>query len=434
MKKILSVSIVLVLALSLSTGFLFAGGQRESETGPITLTYWTHEDPNRTPFELGLIAEFEAANPGVTIRRVTHASNRMAELLLTAFAANQGPDIFNVQLEDSYAYIYNERVAPLNTDAFGVQSVQALVDTYVDGTMDPMMKNGNVYGVPLEITNWSIFLNKRIFRDAGLDPDTDYPKTWEEMMDISEQIVIRDGNIILRRGFDFRYPYYLVAMVPMVEQLGGKLISDDGREAIVGEEAWLQFLRYMQEWGPNGRNLGSPTYRNARALFNHDNNDMAMAHTGMYQQARIQAENEEFYDSGDWTVVPFPVFENAVNDVAAAFYGHYWMVNAQSSSRRQEMAWKFLAYMQSHGEDYLSMGLIQPTKALMESDLYKSMPNAEVFAYDMERANVVYHAGNSSRLQETIRVAVESVMLSGISPERAYATLKAQAQTVLDEG
>ena len=39
-------------------------------------------------------------------------------------------------------------------------------------------------------------------------------------------------------------------MVPMVEQLGGQLISDDGKTAIVNDEAWLKFLEFMQEWGP----------------------------------------------------------------------------------------------------------------------------------------------------------------------------------------
>ncbi len=42
------------------------------------------------------------------------------------------------------------------------------------------------------------------------------------MADISEKLVLRDGEIITRRGFDFRYPYYLISMIPMVEQLGGK--------------------------------------------------------------------------------------------------------------------------------------------------------------------------------------------------------------------
>ena len=65
----------------------------------VELTYWTHEDPNRTEIENKYIKEFEAANPGVKVNRVTSPSGKMAEKVLTAFAANRGPDMFNMEIE-----------------------------------------------------------------------------------------------------------------------------------------------------------------------------------------------------------------------------------------------------------------------------------------------------------------------------------------------
>ncbi|ORC36990.1 ABC transporter substrate-binding protein [Marispirochaeta aestuarii] len=428
-------ALFLLLSLSLVATSLFAaGGQEQKEEGPIELEFWTHEDPNRTAIEERYIQEFEAENPGITVKRVTHSSTKIQELVLTAFAANQGPDIFNMSIEDEYAYIANGRVAAVDARAVGYKSIDELKNAYIPKVLDPVVMDGKLYGLPLELTNWSIYINKRVFRDAGLDPETDYPRTWEEMADISEKIIIRDGDIITRRGFDFRYPYYLVSMVPMVEQLGGELISKDGKTAIVGEEAWISFLDYMKAWGPNGRNLGSPTYKNARKLFNYDNNDIAMALTGLYQQGRIKADNEDFYNSGEWMVVPFPQFEDAKQKAAACYYGHYYMVNGQTSERRQQAAWKFIGYMLSHGEEYLTtVNIIQPTKKLMESDTFKNMPYSDVFRDDMENGHIVYYGENSAKMQELIKQAVESVMLSGVSSEKAYATLKAEAQELLDE-
>jgi multiple sugar transport system substrate-binding protein len=430
-KRIVSILLILCTAVP----FLFAaGGQEAAETGPVELVFWTHEDPNRTEIEDRYIAEFEAANPGVTVNRVTHSSTKIMELILTAFAANQGPDIFNMSIEDEYAYIANARVAPVDAKAVGFASEKALKAAYIPGVLDPVTMDGKIYGLPLELTNWSIYLNKNVFRDAGLNPDTQYPKTWEEMADVSEKLIIRDGDIITRRGFDFRYPYYLVSMVPMVEQLGGELISADGKTAIVGEEAWIAFLDYMKAWGPNGRNLGSPTYKNARKIFNYNNNDIGMALTGLYQQGRINADNPEFYNSGDWMVVPFPQFENAKREVAACYYGHYYMVNGQSSARRQEAAWNLIGFMLENAEEYLTkVNIIQPTKKLMDSDTFKNMPFSDVFSSDMEKGHIVYYGENSAKMQELIKQAVESVMLSGVSSEKAYATLKAEAQELLDE-
>ncbi len=431
MKKGVLTAALILLAVSA----VFAGGDAENEnTGPIQLEFWTHEDPNRTEIEDRYIAEFEEANPGITINRVTHSSTKIQELVLTAFAAKQGPDIFNMSIEDEYAYIVNGRVAPVDAKALGYESIKELGKAYIPKVLDPVTMDGEIYGLPLELTNWCVYINKKVFRDANLDPEKDYPRTWEDMVEISEKLVIRNGDIITRRGFDFRYPYYLVSMVPMVEQLGGQLISDDGKTAIVGEEAWMTFLDYMKNWGPNGYNLGSPTYKNARKLFNHDNNDIAMAMTGLYQQGRINADNPDFYNSDDWMVVPFPKFKNAKKDVAGCYYGHYYMVNGQKPSAQQKAAWKFIGYMLSHGEEYLTkVNIIQPTTQLMNSDTFKNMPFSKVFQDDMEKGHVVYYGENSAKIQELIKHAVESVMLSGVSTEKAYATLKAEAQELLDE-
>ena len=381
MKKLSPIFITVILLFSTAIA-----AQAEIE-----LTYWTHEDPNRTEIENRYISEFEKANPGVTIKRVTNPSKKMAELILTAFAANQGPDIFNLQIEDEYAYIVNNRLAPVDHKAAGYDSVEAIYKAYIPKVLDPVTFEGSLYGLPLELTNWCLYVNDRVFKSAGLDPDKDYPKTWEDVVSVSEKIAIRKGEIIERRGFDFRYPYYLVSLVPMVEQLGGKLISDDGKKAIINDQAWIKFLEFMKVWGPNGKNLGSPTYTNARKLFNKDNNDIAMCMSGLYQAGRIRKDNPEFYDSGEWRVVPYPKFKNAVNDVAGAYYGHYLVVNAQKPKENQEMAWKLIGHMLRHSEEYLSkVGLIQPTVELMESDTFKAMPYSSVFKGDMERGHVVY--------------------------------------------
>ena len=424
MKKLFTI-FIFVLLLSMTINSATA----------MEITFWTHEDPNRTEIEDRYIAEFEQANPGVTVKRVTSGSGQIQELILTAFAANQGPDIFNMSIEDEYAYIVNERLAPVDFKAAGYPSLQAIYDAYISGVLDPVTYKDQLYGLPLELTNWCIYLNKKVFKDVGLDPEKDYPKTWEEMVEVSDKIAVREGEILNRRGFDFRYPYYLVSMVPMVEQLGGKLISDDGKTAIVNDEAWLKFLKFMQEWGPNGKILGAPTYANARKLFNKDNNDIGMCLTGLYQQGRIRSDNPDFYNSGEWMVVPFPKFENAVKDVPAAYYGHYYMVNGQKPVENQEMAWKFVAYMLSHPEEYLTkVNIVQPTVELMNSETYKSMPYSDVFTNDMAKGHVVYYGENSAKIQSHIREAVESVMLAGSSPEDALETLKRKVQEVLDEG
>lgn len=423
------------ICFMLAAGLLFAGGAKENKaSGPVEITIWTHEDVNRSELEKQFIAEFEQANPDIKVNYVTYPSAKIKDIVVAAFAANEGPDIFNLEINDSYSFIANARVAPVNAKAAGYKNDKDLIGSYMPGMLNPVIADGKVYGLPLELTNWCIYLNKKIFRDAGLDPVKDLPRTWEDIMTVSEKIALHNGEIITRRGFDFRYPYYLISWMPMVEQLGGKLISDDRKTYIVNDEAWLKALTYMAKFGPDGKNLGSPTYTAARKVFDNNQNEIAMSLSGLYQEQRMAAANKAFYNSEDWMVIPYPQWKDAKKVEPCHYYGHYYMVNAQKSSAQQEASWKLLSYMLSHGEEYLEkVAIVQPTKTLFESDTFKKIPYSKVFKSDLEKGSIVYYAENSSKIDSLLKTAVESVMLSGVTPEKALANLKKSVKEAMEE-
>ena len=90
--------------------------------------------------------------------------------------------------------------------------------------------------------------------------------------------------------------------------------------------------------------------------------------------------------------------------------------------------------MLSHAEDYLrEVAIIQPMKSLFESETFKNMPYSQVFEEDLQKGSIVYYAENSPKIDSLLKTAVESVMLSGVKPEDALATLRKSVQEVLDE-
>jgi multiple sugar transport system substrate-binding protein len=423
-------SFLFVIALLLAGATAVLATPQQEKMGPVEIVQWTHEDPNRTPLEERWIAEFELENPNVKVTRETSPSGKIQEKVLTAFAARKGPDIFNMGAEDEWQYIIGDRVAPIDLDAIGYSSYKALQDDYLPVTFNGALYKGKIYGAPLEITNWCIYVNNKYYREVGLNPATDYPKTWEQMVTVAEKLTIREGEVITRRGFDFRYPYYLTFWVPMANQLGGTVLSADGKSATVDSPAWVKLLQYMADWGPNGRNLGSPTYTNARRTFNRDDNSVAMCISGLYQYDRIKAENEAFLPYV--SIVPYPRFKDAVNDNGAAVYGHYYMVNASSPPAVQKAAWELTWYFSSHVEEFLAeVGLTIPSKKLLDTDVYKNKKFADVFIEDMATANFVMTHESGPKIQEVLKEMVEEVMLSNVASAEAARTGKLGIDDIL---
>jgi len=431
MKRLIAATLALAVAAPI---FAQAPTVAALKGKKVELTIWTHEDPNRTALEKRLIDEFVKANPGVKVNYVTYPSGKIKDIVVAGFAANAGPDIFNLEIFDGYQFIANGRVAQVDYALAGYRNAKDMESKYLPGMLEPVIEKGKIYGLPLELTNWALFLNKKIFRDAGIDPEKDWPRTWEDIMAQSERIVRRDGQIITRRGFDFRYPYYLTSVMPMVEQLGGELVSKDGKSVVTGDAAWLKVLSYFRDFGPNGKNLGSPTYAAARRLFDNDKNEIAMSLSGLYQEARMRDTNPAFYNSGEWMVVPFPQWKDAVKKVPNNYYGHYYMVNAQKPKLSQQASWALLGYMLSHGEEYLEkVSIVQPTKALMESATFKAMPYSDVFAKDLAAGHVVYYGEASSKIESLLKEAFESVMLSGVEPAKALDKLRKDVRAALND-
>ena len=435
MKKVF---ITMLLVLALIAPMFAQGAQEQKATldkdAPVTIIFWTHEDAARQKLEDQWIKEFMEAHPNVKIEISRKDAEGLRQGVQTAYAADPktAPTVWNLPIESSHEYIENGLVAPVDYEVVGFKSADDMRNQYADGMIEAVYMDGDYYGIPLELTNWCIFLDKEVFRLSGLDPEKDYPKTWEEMFEVSKKITVRDGEIIKRRGFDFRYSYSLTYFVPMVEQLGGSLSEKDG---CVNEAAWIEALTFMKKWADEG--LGNSTLTAPRKLFNKHNLDIAMANTGLYQESRILSENPDFYNSGEWMVVPYPVFENAVNNVAGCYYGHYYHVNSEATELQQYWGWELIKYFlltPGHAELYLTqVGLIQPLKTLMNSEVYQSMPYSEVFSADFARSHIVYYGKGAAAIQKQIDTAINNVMLQGMAPAEAYKQLQKNVLEILND-
>ena len=387
------------------------------EKNPIVLSYWTHVDDSREALELRLIAEFESLNPGVRIERKVYTSSELFSIVPAAFEVGAGADIFSIVQISLDPMIQNGYLAEYPGEKAEAEG------RYIDGVLDGAMYKGKLYGLPMEYTNWALYLNLDVLENAGIDISCEDLSTWEGIRSLSGRLVEREDDILLKRGFDFRYPYYLNFFIPMVNQLGGSIKADDGHIAIENERAWEEAFDFFREWGPLGDNLGSPTYINARTVF--PKGECAMMLSGLYHEKRLENEYPEFFKSGKWAVMPFPVFENSVSQNASAKYCHYWCVNDSLGDHEKAAAWKFLEFLSDHAEDYMEeVRLLLPRREMLDKVKGSSIPFIDVFISDLERSDFIYTGPDSEEVRYLLEESIKNVMLGGESSSVAVERLR----------
>ncbi len=348
-----------------------------------------HEHPPRIPIDKQIVAEFEKANPDI---KVDHEIIPVAEYptkLLTAFAAGSGPDIFN-QSSMLVAQYYNAHIlAPIDYAAMGLANEAALTSQYSSG-FDGIRFQGKLYGIPTEVSNWACFANNAIWREAGLDPDKDFPKTWEALPAVAEKLTQRDVNgVPRRRGFDFNWPNratFWFMPNTMLHQLGATMIDEENYKATIDTPAARKVFHYFQDWA-NKYRLGGPQYTDTRTDFLGGRlaTDCSFGIWGIPQMKAAKI---------DWSVHPAPRFEGAVSDNGIDIYAFYMMVNARSSPAAQKAAWKLVRFYTDHAAElFAGAGLFVPRKEVTDSEAYKNNPAAPFFLAELKKAQVLAARG-----------------------------------------
>ena len=182
------------------------GGRRGPPAGaaPVELDLWhTHTVPGPAFDGLGAaLDEYRADKPQVSFKLtfVPGSSASMAggynDKITAAIAAGTPPDVLHMNRPPEFgeAGLLTELGAFIKRDrAFNAAD-------FFEGPWARCTFFDRVWGIPVICDDRAIWLNKALFREAGLDP-TRPPKTWAEMEEAAQRLTKRVGGALERVGF-----------------------------------------------------------------------------------------------------------------------------------------------------------------------------------------------------------------------------------------
>ena len=304
---------------------------------------WMHEHPPRLPIDKKIIADFERRTLIIKIDYNVIAASGMRD---------QAADGVRLRLRSRpvqpvsglVAQYYNSKIlAPIDYAAAGYGDEKGFTDHFFGG-LDGIRFAGKYCRVPTEVSNYACAANNAMWKEAGLDPTKDFPKTWEEFPAIAEKLTKRDANgVPIRRGFDFNWPnktYFWLATSTMMHQAGANLVDESSYTATIDNAAGKRVMQYWVDWA-NKYKLGGPQYTDSRTDFLGAKlaTDCSFGVWGLpqFKDAKI-----------DVTIKPAPRWTGSTVDEGFDAYAYYMMVNARSPAPVQKAAWKMVRFFSDH--------------------------------------------------------------------------------------
>jgi multiple sugar transport system substrate-binding protein len=339
--------------------------------------------------------------------------------MLAAVAGGTAPDMYDMNDTNIGPLVAKGALAPLDPVAVGFKDQKELDAAYVPGSLNAFKDAaGKIYAIPFEYNSWPLLINDKMFKDIGLDPTKDYPKTWDEVGTIGAKLaIVKDGKFE-RQGFYWNLltaGWTMLQYGPLVYQLGGSILSDDdkGNECVINSEAGVRALQTMKDMlykykvGAPGINISTGT----EAFLDFIKEKAAMTHCAPWAMSQLNGTAVE----KDYRVVPLPQFADGKRKVVSTS-AWAWVVNAKSAVAAE--AWKLVDYASKQGERWLpTAGYVLPRLGWTETQAAKNFKYLDVFIGQFAYGRPRLMHPNASEINAILHKAAENAVWSNQDPK-----------------
>lgn len=408
------------------------GGATGGAGGQIHLIMWTGYSPpppENQSFEYnsiqGMIDEFEAQNPNITIEQQYVNSDFALQKATVALQGNKQPDI-------SYQYGTNMpqlAQSPKLVDLTDrVQAEGYNWDDFFPGEQAVATVDGKVYGVPALVDNLAIVYNKDLFAKAGVpEPTPDW--TWDDVREAAKATTDPEnkvfGLVFPADGSETTVWQYIA----MVWAAGGDILTEDGSQVAFNQEPGVRALQTLADIYADGSLYldFQPDSGKYAQLFN--SGKIGMVITGPWDLSGFPDVN--------YGVQFMPSFDPGGSHQTIAGPDN-WVI-FDNGSERVDAAWKFLSFMTSPQQvlqDSLETSHL-PTRASVADmpafdEFYTKYPGTEVFVANLKnvlkaRPQIPQYPRISSALGQALVAAIQGKM----SPQNALDQAAEQANGFL---
>jgi len=331
-----------------------------AQTRTVTLDFpsWQAEEPGVSGWWKALIADFEAANPGVKVNLYSIPFTQYVQQLTVRFAGNNAPDIVHLPTRNFAAFASQGWLAPIDDRLARTDILQNWTPLQSD-----MKWEGKTQGILLMGYGSLLYYNEKLLADAGLTAPTT-PQGWLEAI---EKTTKRDQGTFGLVATSVEHPNLVVEAGTWVMGQGLDFVRqgkyDFGNPAVV---AAIEQYRRSMKFAPPGMNstTGRQLFLDGKATFLRD---------GPWVWAFVARAPEAMRPHLKVARVPFPKETGGTSNSLH--------MPANIAAEKRELVWKFMELAASpkwQSEYVLQSASPAPRRGALPADAAQRLPHLKL--------------------------------------------------------
>jgi ABC-type glycerol-3-phosphate transport system substrate-binding protein len=422
----------LTAALAVACGPLARrdGAGQQTPTGPQRLVVWVPGAGN--PSYPPAFEEFLKRNPGWTGELVESVNFQKFQ---TSIAGGDVPDAYFAQFDTIQVAAHKGMFAPL--DKY-ISRDKVNMESYFFGSRAGAVYKGKYYGMPHHSNVRSVYVNQRLLRNSGMNPDA-APASWDDFRNAIQRLGKVDaGGAIERVGYNPIWAIGGTTMLFYFQANGVPLVNNDGTQPGFATPAGIEALKWLQDTVNAIGGVGAyaefqKKFRNVGEAIAKDAIGMSLLGVWILGQQIFPADPT--VPIAQW---PMPGGPSAKGKQFGFFNATCCTVPTEAP--RPEAGWQFAKYQASaEGQRFIQ----EPEGSFDQACLPDVANNPVVLARQpwRRRANELmaqakhyayFPATGTADIQAAITAVTEKLLANQVGPDAAMQEMRQQVQNVMD--
>lgn len=402
--------------------FLFHTGCSDRSSREVVINFWAMGREGEIVQKL--TADFEQQNPGIRVRVQQIPWSAAHEKLLTAYAGDAMPDLF--QLGNTWISEFVALNALADLDPWIRDTASLDRDDFFTGVMDTNLIDDRIYGIPWYVDTRLIFYRKDILARAGY---SEPPKNWSEWL----TTMARVRKIVGPQGYAVLLPINEWApLVILALNLNAEFLKNNQTYGNFQDIRFREAFNFYIDLFRNGYAPPVGDSQTANVYQEFAKGHFSMLITGPWNIGEFGRRLPPALKD-QWMTTPIPAPDHATRSTSIAGGASLAMFK---KSKHQKVVWRLIEYLVDPArqiEFYQLTGDLPARTAAWQAPALADNVYAQAFWKQLQSVKSMPRIPEWERIADRIMQYTEAVVREEMTADAALAKLDNDVDRILEK-